>query len=107
MISQFFLVIVKILVMLLILMGMVLVLVGLQHYLSRGCHGDMDDSDNQRFKREIDSDTDVLSRYNLFHRFLSDDDEIPRFFGGSGIRASKRDYNRVKASLHHKDILRK
>lgn len=80
----------KVAVMFLILVGMVLVLVGLKHYLNRTLrHSEMNDADNERFRRSISSDDTVISRYSLFRRFFAEDDAdttptIPRFFGGEG-----------------------
>ncbi len=91
MISTFFMTIVKILTILLILVGMVLLLVGMQHYLNKNLRrGEMDDSDNERFRRQINNDSGVMSGYNLFRRFLADDSmsgktpTVPRFFQGEG-----------------------
>lgn len=91
MISTFFITIVKILVMVLILICMVLLLVGLQHYLLRSQrHSEMDDRDNERYRREIDDDSGVMSDYSLFRRFFADDTDssrtptVPRFFQGEG-----------------------
>lgn len=87
--------------MLLILVGMVLLLVGIQHYLSRTLrHTEMDDTDNDDFRREINSERGVMSGYNLFRRFLADDDyqdttpSVPRFFQGEGSRPRKAEAER-------------
>lgn len=91
MVSTFFITIVKILVMLLILVCMVLLLVGLQHYLLRSQrHSEMDDRDNDRYRRQISDDSGVISRYSLFRRFFVDDADtdrvpkVPRLFQGNG-----------------------
>lgn len=97
MIFQFFMAIVKILIMLFILIGMVLLLVGMKHYMNRAQRtGEMDDSDNDRFRRLIDADSGVISRYNLFSRFLVDSDHdgdriptVPRFFQGEGKKKNR------------------
>lgn len=92
MISQFFIAFIKIVVMLFILIGMVLILIGIQHYLNKiQRDAEMDDSINDRFRKQIDSDRGVLSSYNLFSRFFvspHDSDKIPtipKFFQGKGI----------------------
>lgn len=72
--------------MLLILVCMVLLLVGLQHYMLKGQrHGEMDDSLSDTLRRQIDNESGVISRYNVFHRFFAEDDDfsdssVPRFF---------------------------
>ena len=89
MVSSFFTIIIEVLVMLLILVCMVLLLVGLQHYLLKGQrHGEMDDSLSDTLRRQIDNESGVISRYNVFHRFFAEDDDfsdssVPRFFLGN------------------------
>ncbi len=89
MVSSFFTIIIEVLVMLLILVCMVLLLVGLQHYLLKGQrHGEMDDSLSDTLRRQIDNESGVISRYNVFHRFFAEDDDfsdssVPRFFSGN------------------------
>ena len=69
MVSAFFITVVKILVLLLILVCMVLLLVGMQHYLlSSQRHSEMDDRDNDSYRRQINDDSGVISRYSLFRR---------------------------------------
>lgn len=75
--------------MLLILVCMVLLLVGLQHYMLKGQrHGEMDDSLSDTLRRQIDNESGVISRYNVFHRFFAEDDDfsdssVPRFLPGN------------------------
>lgn len=89
MVSSFFTIIIEVLVMLLILVCMVLLLVGLQHYMLKGQrHGEMDDSLSDTLRRQIDNESGVISRYNVFHRFFAEDDDfsdssVPRFFSGN------------------------
>lgn len=91
--------------MLLILTSMVLLLVGMQHYLRKTQRGsEMDDSDNDRFRRQIDDNSGVLSQYNLFRRFFVEDNQtakppaIPRFFQGNG--ENRNSTRRSKRSSH-------
>lgn len=93
MVSSFFTIIIEVLVMLLILVCMVLLLVGLQYYLLKGQrHGEMDDSLSDTLRRQIDNESGVISRYNVFHRFFAEDDDfsdssVPRFFSGNQKRS--------------------
>lgn len=78
--------------MLFILCGMVLLLVGLKHYLNRTMRqNEMNDADNARFRKQIENDQGVMSQFNLFRRFLSEEEtpSVPRFFQGEGKKRPK------------------
>lgn len=82
--------------MLIILVGMVLLLVGIQHYLTKNRRRyEMDDTDNERFRNQIQNDSNVISPYNLFSKFFSDEEpdsqpSVPRFFQGEGRNKSSQ-----------------
>lgn len=106
MVSAFFITVVKILVLLLILVCMVLLLVGMQHYLlSSQSHSEMDDRDNDSYRRQINDDSGVISRYSLFRRFFvadnSDTDRTPtdpRFFQGEGRQSKSTEQSHTRNS---------
>lgn len=75
MIASFFEIVVNILVIILVMVGMILLLVGLHHYLMKGNLKELDDSCNHDFRSEIDKKETVISDYNLFRQFLVSDEE--------------------------------
>lgn len=59
----------KILLVVLILVGMVMVLLGINH-LSSGHPGDSED-DTAEFRKEVRDDEEVMGRHNAFRQFLN------------------------------------
>lgn len=99
MIAEFFAFLEDAMIVLLILVGMVLLLFGFRHIMSRGISSDCDDSHNASFRREIDSSDNVLGPHNLFRRFFDMDIEnthtpsIPKFYRRDmDFEADNKDY---------------
>lgn len=61
--------IINIILVLLVLVGMVMLLLGISHFFSRGVH-DYDDSDSERMRHRLDDDFRVITRESLFAGFL-------------------------------------
>lgn len=83
------------------LIGMILILVGLHHYIGKYARRiprddqDMDDTYMFLFKREVDEKPEVISRYNLFRSFLEKDDSRES-------EISQRQNKIFRTSNHHK-----
>jgi hypothetical protein len=67
-VSTFILAVSKIIFVIIILGGIVLLLIGMNHFLLHS--PDMDDKNNFRFRHELESEDKGLSDYNFFKRFI-------------------------------------
>lgn len=80
---------------------MVLLLVGMQHYLNKyRRHNEMDDTNNDLFRRMIKEDDVVMSDFNLFSRFISDNKSPERITSLPRIlqrRESKRATSEIES----------
>ena len=66
--------VIRVILVIVILLGMVMVLLGINHYLLRP-NDSWDDSDCDQLKNEIRDQDMVIGKKNLFHNFLGRDSQ--------------------------------
>ncbi|MBD5204396.1 MAG: hypothetical protein HDS82_05945 [Bacteroidales bacterium] len=77
MIASAFILIVKIVAVFAMLAAMVMLLVGIRHIAG----GNLDVSDADTLRKEVDDDDTVISQHNLFHRFIDSDERHSKTSG--------------------------
>lgn len=93
-IASFPFLILKILLAFLAVVGMILLLIGLHHYIPMiarrisTANEDMDDTIISLFRKQVDEEPDVISEYNLFRRFL-ENKETPSIHHRTSLHQQK------------------